>query len=57
MTPADIKALRSRLGWSQDRLGREIGVTGRFIRMLEAGDKPVSRTVECALLHVVGSRQ
>jgi DNA-binding XRE family transcriptional regulator len=42
MTPATFKAIRNRLGWSQARLGQEVGVGGRHIRMIEAGDRQAS---------------
>lgn len=42
MTPADIKALRTRLGMSQAQFGTLIGVSSRAVRYWEAGVKPPS---------------
>ena len=42
VTPTAFKSIRKRLGWSQARLGQEVSVGARHIRMIEAGDRAPS---------------
>lgn len=39
MFPQNIVELRSEKGWSQRELGRQAGVTGRCIGLIEAGKR------------------
>lgn len=43
MTPVEIKALRQRLGLSQQALADEIGVSKRCIQYWEAGERKIPR--------------
>lgn len=47
MTPAQLRAARALVNWSQDQLSAESGVPKRTIARLELGDgKPQARTAE-----------
>lgn len=46
MTSADLIRLRTKLGWSQARLGMELGVTRSTINKWEMGLHPVPRMAE-----------
>jgi|DEB0MinimDraft_4_1074332.scaffolds.fasta_scaffold78302_1 transcriptional regulator with XRE-family HTH domain len=52
MTSIEFRSWRAAMGWTQARAGDALGVTGRAVRMWEAGDRRVPETVSklCALL-------
>jgi transcriptional regulator with XRE-family HTH domain len=37
-----IRALREAKGWSQERLGKEAGIGGKYVGMMERGEKAAS---------------
>ena len=41
MTPAELKAIRAAMGVSPERLGADMGVTGRTVRYWESGRSPI----------------
>lgn len=41
MTPAQLKSLRVRLGWSQQRLAERLGVTRNTVTRWEMGLYPI----------------
>ena len=41
MTPADLKRLRARLGWSQQRLAEHLGVARNSVNRWEMGLHPI----------------
>jgi transcriptional regulator with XRE-family HTH domain len=49
MSPADLKTLRASIGWSQQRLADEIGVTRNTINRWEMGLHPISLMAARAL--------
>lgn len=52
MTPADVVALRARLGWTQQQLADAIGMHVNTVACMERGVKPITpRTV--AVLELV----
>lgn len=57
MTPAELTALRERLGLSVDEIGEALGLTGRAIRYYEAGQRPIPKTVELALTAYANMRK
>ena len=46
MTPAEFKAAREELGWTQSTLASALGVTVRAVQYYEAGQRPVPGPVE-----------
>lgn len=42
VTPADLKSLRARLGWSQSRLAERLGVTRNTVNRWEMGLHPIA---------------
>lgn len=46
MTPAEFKAAREELGWTQSALASALGVTVRAVKYYEAGQRPVPGPVE-----------
>lgn len=57
MTPNELRQLRQRLALSQAALGDAVGLTGRYIRKLEAGNAPISLTVEMAVLYLADTKE
>lgn len=49
MTPEELKAKRLELGLTQTQLGERLGVTLRAVQYYEAGQRPISRTIELLL--------
>lgn len=49
MSPADFAAAIAALGWSQAEAARQLGVTGRAVRMWIAGDRTIPGPVKVAL--------
>ena len=45
MTPAHLKALRTKLGWSQARLAEQLGVRSNTVARWEQGVHPISPLV------------
>jgi transcriptional regulator with XRE-family HTH domain len=45
MTPDEIRAWRQRLGLTQARAAESLGVSPRYVEMLEAGDRTPSQTL------------
>jgi transcriptional regulator with XRE-family HTH domain len=45
MTPADLRAIRERLGLTQAELAERIGVTDRSMRRYESGEHSISRPI------------
>ena len=45
MTPKRFKHIRARAGYTQERLGRHLGVATRSVRRYEAGDRAISGPV------------
>lgn len=41
MTPADLKSIRTTLGWSQQRLADELGVQRNTVARWEMGVHPI----------------
>lgn len=48
MTPADLRAWRVRLGYSQAQAARALGMELRGYRRLENGERGISRRTELA---------
>lgn len=55
MTPAELRAIRARLGLTQAELAERIGVTDRSMRRYESGEHSISRPI--AMLIETLSRQ
>ena len=55
MTPAEYRAVRQSLGWSQARLADELGVTRETISRRESGDPraPIDREADLAIRSLV----
>jgi len=45
-TPEDVKDFRQRLGLFQTQLGELLGVTGRYVSMLEGGERKAGPTLK-----------
>lgn len=45
----ELKALRKEMGHSQEQLGERLGLTGKFIGMMERGEAPIEARTEMAL--------
>lgn len=43
MTPADLRAWRMRLGWTQAAAARQLDMTPQHYRKLEGGKSPIER--------------
>ena len=52
MNPAELKAARKALGYSQERLAEALGLTRRQIIRLEGGEQGISRAIELALRYL-----
>lgn len=54
MTPDEFKNWRTRLGMTQEAAGNALGATKRAVQMWEAGDRPISLSIErtCKLLEM-----
>ncbi len=52
MTPADLKAWRARLGFTQEGAAGELGVSREHYNRLEAGKKPITRMLELATAEI-----
>ena len=46
MTPAELKSLRSRLGYTQQELAEAVGVSRRAIIYWELGERAIPKTAE-----------
>lgn len=55
-TPDQIRATRKRIGWSQDRVARELEVTGHTVWRWEQGD-PMPYTAWYTLLGRVSEEE
>lgn len=49
MTPTEIRALRTSLGWTQERLARELGVSWTTVNRWERGKTEPSPLAEAKL--------
>jgi putative transcriptional regulator len=49
MAPEEIKALRERLGFTQEELAQKLGVSVRTVSRWETGDKSPSRLARAQL--------
>lgn len=56
MQGSELKAMRKELGWSQARMGAELGLTQKFIGMMERG-APIERRTELAVLYLAGRQR
>ncbi len=45
LTPDQLKAWRTRMGWTQKKAAEELGISKRHYQMLEAGGSPVTPTL------------
>jgi transcriptional regulator with XRE-family HTH domain len=45
-----VKIIRTQLGWSQQRLADELGLTSRHIQRLESGERLLEPQTQLALL-------
>lgn len=54
VTPAEFKAAREELGWTQSALASALGVTLRAVQYYESGQRAISRPVERLLVSVLG---
>jgi predicted transcriptional regulator len=52
ITPKRLRHFRKRLEMTQTELGTLLGLTQRQIARLEAGDTPISRLHELALMQI-----
>lgn len=57
MTPNQLRKLLNSAGLSQSEAARQIDITDRNMRRYIAGDLPIPRTVEFALLYVIEKRK
>ena len=55
MDAQTLRARRGRAGLTQSELGRALGVGRRHITRLEAGETPISRSMEIAINFVFDS--
>lgn len=53
MTPDDLRAFRTALEWSQEKMAEEIGISRRQYQDIEAGRWPIRRTQELAIERVL----
>lgn len=56
MTPGEIKALREQLGWTQERMARELGVSFSTVNRWEHGKTPSSLALQ-ALKRLAGRKR
>ncbi len=56
MTARQIKIARSRLNWTQERLGKELGFNGFCISRYERGSK-IPKSVELAIQFLLAKRR
>jgi len=49
LKPADIRALRDRLGWTQSQLADALGMHANTVACMERGEKPISERTRAAL--------
>jgi len=56
MTPAEIREIRKREGWTQQKLADEIGVTVRTVKHWEAGTRSISLPAEKLLKLIIGAK-
>lgn len=61
MTPADLKSIRTTLGWSQQRLADELGVQRNTVARWEMGVHPIApmaaRLIQSLIDHAPGHRK
>jgi transcriptional regulator with XRE-family HTH domain len=46
MTGEELRDIRHTLGWTQDRLARELGYTSRYFAQCERGERPITVRME-----------
>jgi DNA transposition AAA+ family ATPase len=56
MTPAQLRKLLEKAGLSQSGAAREIDIGDRTMRRYIAGDLPIPKVVELALLYVISRK-
>ncbi len=52
MNPAELKALRQRLGWTQDRMADELGISRVYVGLMERGLKSIERRTELSVRYL-----
>ncbi len=53
MTREEFRRIRKRLRMTQVELGEFLGVSSRFVSMLEGGHSPIERRTELAMRYLV----
>lgn len=54
MTKKDLKNMRVKLGFSQERLAGELGLSREMINKMERGHKKIEKRTELSVLFLVG---
>lgn len=49
MTSDDIKKARLKRGWSQEKMGRKLGLSQSHVASLEIGRRPITKRIEIQL--------
>ncbi|TDW65393.1 helix-turn-helix protein [Novosphingobium sp. PhB55] len=56
MNPAEFKAIRNGIGWTQQRLAEELNVSREYVGLMERGMAAIERRTELALRYVASSQ-
>lgn len=57
MKAEEFKEIREGLGWTQERMAKELGVTIRTITNYENGHSPISKTIDILLFLLMAAHK